>query len=219
MPRRSFRAGSAHPKAASLVHEVGHLGGKSSEPGARTDDDGVVGGKIVNLRDWRGLIYLVVKVARNTLRYELRNPLHVDLCAGVSSPVGDGRRHCFDMAVRRVVENQNLRHNFSTGCQKIDSEPHRVLVCRGNSMHGWTVAAERGKVFPLLADVYTDLAVGAWSCECGRGESASPSQPSDPLRTAPRSIVGGVPEESPRQSDLSGCSGLPRYQRAVARFQ
>ncbi len=42
---------SAHPKAPCLVQEIGHLRRQSSEPGARANDDCVVSGKVVDLRD------------------------------------------------------------------------------------------------------------------------------------------------------------------------
>jgi hypothetical protein len=34
------------------------------------------------------------------------------ICARLPGPFGDGRRHCFDMAVGRVIENENFRHDF-----------------------------------------------------------------------------------------------------------
>src|SRR5277367_3759579 len=90
---------SARPKAAGLVQEIGHLRRQSSEPSTGTDDDCVVSGEVVDLRDRRCLVDLEVRAARDLVGYELWNALDVDLRAGFSSSFGDRRRHGFDMAV------------------------------------------------------------------------------------------------------------------------
>src|ERR1700719_2423605 len=90
---------SAHPKAAGLVQEIGHLRRQSPESRAGYNDDGVVSCKVVDLRDWRGLIDLVVRLARDLVGYELGNAFDVDLRAGFPGSFSDGRRHGFDMTV------------------------------------------------------------------------------------------------------------------------
>jgi hypothetical protein len=72
---------------------------QSSESGASANDDCIVSGKIIDLRDWRGLIDLLVRVTRDLFRYELGNAFDIDLRAGFPAPFGDGRRHCFDMTI------------------------------------------------------------------------------------------------------------------------
>jgi hypothetical protein len=51
---------------------------QSSEPGASANDDCVVAGKVVDLRDWRGLINLEVRVARHLVGNEFGNPFDID---------------------------------------------------------------------------------------------------------------------------------------------
>src|SRR5271169_6508186 len=96
--------GFARPQPTSLVQEIGHLRRHLSEPGASTNNDRVVSGKVVDLRDWSGLINLVVHVACDLIGYQLGSALDVDLCTRLPGPLGDGRRHGFDMAVRRTFD-------------------------------------------------------------------------------------------------------------------
>ena len=103
---------TAHPQPAGLIEEIGHLRRQAAEPGTSADDDGVVVGEILDLRDRGGLIELVVGLAGDLLGDELGHPLDVHVGAGLARPLGGRVRHRLDMAVGRVVENQNLRHDL-----------------------------------------------------------------------------------------------------------
>jgi hypothetical protein len=83
-----------------------------AQTGCRTDDDCVVGSKLVDLRDRRGLIELVVRLTRDLLGHQLGHALDVNMRPSLPRPLRDSIRHSFDMAVGRVIENQNLRHNL-----------------------------------------------------------------------------------------------------------
>ena len=48
------------PETAGLIEEVRHLRGHAAEPGASADNDGVVIGELLDFRDRRRLIELVV---------------------------------------------------------------------------------------------------------------------------------------------------------------
>jgi hypothetical protein len=101
---------TAHPQPTRLIEEIGHLRRQAAEPGARAD----VVREILDLGDRGGLVQLVMRFARDILGNQLGHPLDVDLGAGLAYPLGNCVRHRFDMAVGRVVENQNLRHDLSS---------------------------------------------------------------------------------------------------------
>jgi len=84
----------------------------AGQTGCGTDEDRVVGGEILDLRDVGGLLELEVRLAGDLLGYELGHALDVDLRTSLPRPFGDRIRHCFDMAVGRIVENQNLGHDL-----------------------------------------------------------------------------------------------------------
>ena len=86
--------------------------GRSAEPCASADDDRVVGGEVVDLGDWRDLIDLEMRFARDILGHQLWHTPDVDVRTAQSRSFGDSVRHRFDMTVGRVVEHQNVRHNF-----------------------------------------------------------------------------------------------------------
>ncbi len=50
-------------------------------------------------------------LASDLLGDEFGHPLDVHMRTGITRPLGDRVRHRLDMAVRRVVKNQNLRHD------------------------------------------------------------------------------------------------------------
>ncbi len=113
---------------------------QTAEPGTSADDDGVVVGEILDFRDRGGLIELVVGLAGDLLGDELGHPLDVDLRTGLTRPLGDCVRHRLDMAVGRIVENQNLWHFLfltvnvrsakSTPLRGIDQNQLRIFDCR-----------------------------------------------------------------------------------------
>ncbi len=102
---------SARPKPTGLVEEVGQLGWHPAKPGAGSDDDRIVGSEVIDFRDRRGLIELVVRLPRDLVGHQFRHALDVNLRTGLPRTLGDRIRHRFNMAIGRVVEHQNLRHD------------------------------------------------------------------------------------------------------------
>ena len=101
------------PEAAGLVEEVRHLRRHAAEAGAGADDDGVVIGEFVDLRDRRGLVELVVRRFRDIRRHQFGHPLDVDRGAGFARAFGNGIRHRLDVAVGGIIENENFCHGWS----------------------------------------------------------------------------------------------------------
>ena len=101
---------AARPKPARLVEEVGHLRRQAAKPCTRADDDGIVVDEILDLGDRGGLIKFVVRFARDLLRDEFGHAPDIDLRAGLTRPFGDRVRLRLDVAVGRIIENQNLWH-------------------------------------------------------------------------------------------------------------
>ncbi len=103
--------GAGGPESAGLVEEVGHLRGHPPEPGAHADDDRVVVGEILDRGDGRALVQLVIGGAGDLFRHELGDALDVHLGAlDGAGAFGDRFGHGLDMAIGRIVENQNLGH-------------------------------------------------------------------------------------------------------------
>jgi hypothetical protein len=115
---------STHPKPTGLIEEIGHLRWQPTKPGAGTDDDRIVGGEILDLGDRCILMELVVRLAHDLLGHQLRHALDVDMRPALTRPFGDCIRHRFDVAVGRVVENQDLRHDVL-----LDGFVLGVLLC------------------------------------------------------------------------------------------
>ncbi len=101
---------AALPKPARLVEERGHLGGHPPEPCRRTDDDCIIVFQIGDRGDRRGLVELEIGRLGDLQRRGFRHTLDVDRRAGLSRTGGDGLGHLFDMAVGRIVKNQDLAH-------------------------------------------------------------------------------------------------------------
>src|SRR5690606_31511192 len=79
--------------------------------GRHTENDRIVVRQIVDGRDGRGLVELETRLLRDLLRNELRYALDVDLRAGLAGACGNGLGHLLDVAIARIVENQNLAHD------------------------------------------------------------------------------------------------------------
>src|SRR5690606_26481899 len=103
-----------HPEAAGLVEKIAHLAAHVAEPGAGTEDDGIVIGQFGRAGDRRGLVPLAAGLLEGLLRNRLGNPLDGDLGAGdLAGAGGDGFRHLLHMAVHRVIKYKNFCHLLS----------------------------------------------------------------------------------------------------------
>ncbi len=103
---------TARPKPSGLVEEIGHLRRQPPKPRARADDDRVIVSELLYLGNGRGLIELEVRFARDLLGHQLGHALDVNTRTSLPGPLSDSIRHRLDVAVGRVVENQNLRHDL-----------------------------------------------------------------------------------------------------------
>ena len=102
--------GTSGPEPACLVEEVGHLRGHAAKPCANPDDDGVIVGQVLDSGDGGRLIELVVGGLGDLFWHEVGDPLDVHLDARFQGTLGHGLGHGFDMAIGRIVKDQNLGH-------------------------------------------------------------------------------------------------------------
>ena len=82
-----------------MIEEISHLRRQAANPGAGTDDEGVVVDEIFDLGDRGGLVKFVIRFARDLFRDELWHALDINLRAGLTCPLGNCVRHRLDMAV------------------------------------------------------------------------------------------------------------------------
>jgi hypothetical protein len=102
--------GAARPQAARLVEEGRHLRRHASVAGRRADDDGVVVGQFVDGGDRRLLVELEVRRARDVFGHRFGHPLEFHRRPSGAGAVGHRLRHLLDVAIRGVIQNQNLSH-------------------------------------------------------------------------------------------------------------
>src|SRR5258705_4896194 len=62
---------SSRPQAAGLIEKAAHLAGDAAKAGGRSEDDGVVVGQLVDLRDWSSLIELETRCPGSLDRHQL----------------------------------------------------------------------------------------------------------------------------------------------------
>src|SRR5262249_22484395 len=98
------------PQAAGLVEEALHLARHVAEARGRPEDDGVVVGEVLDLRDRRLLVELETGLAREVFGYGFRNAQDGGLRSGVAHARGDFLRHALDVAVGRVIEYEDVCH-------------------------------------------------------------------------------------------------------------
>jgi Domain of unknown function (DUF3459) len=103
----------ARPEAATLIEKRGHLRSHATEARSGSDHDRVVVFEVADCGDGRGLVELEVGRFGDRFGRGLRHALDVDLRSGGPGAFGDRAGHRFDMAVRRVVEDENFRHGGS----------------------------------------------------------------------------------------------------------
>jgi len=84
-----------------------------AKAGASADDNGVIFGKLFDLRHRRWLIEFIMRCFSDGFRHQLRHPFDVDGGAGLARAFGDRVRHFFDVTVGGIIENENFRHG---GC-------------------------------------------------------------------------------------------------------
>ena len=98
------------PQAAGLVEEVFHLGGHVAETGRHADDDGVIFGQLVDSRNRGGLIELEMDAFGHIFGHQFRHALYHGFGTGFADAFGYRRCHGFDMAITRIIENENFCH-------------------------------------------------------------------------------------------------------------
>src|SRR5205814_3019025 len=98
------------PESAGLVEEIRHLRSHAAEPGDSAYDDGIIIGKLFDLRHRRCLVQFVMRCFGYSFRHQFRHPLDVDAGAGFARALGDSIRHFFDVTVGGIVKNENFCH-------------------------------------------------------------------------------------------------------------
>jgi hypothetical protein len=133
------------PQAAGLIEEVRHLRRHAAEARAGADDDGIVIGKVVDLRHRRCLIELVIRSLGDGFGHQLRHPLDVDRCAGLARAFGDGVRHLLDVTVSGIIENENFCHGWSPWDFRFDLRSSTTIRRHGRARPGHPRRSSRFK--------------------------------------------------------------------------
>ena len=107
--------GALGPQPAGLIEEIRHLRGHPAEPCAGADDDRVVIGKLLDLRDRSGLVELVVRGFGDLGRHQFGHALDIDGGAGFARALGNRVGHGFDVAIGGIIENENFGHGGLRG--------------------------------------------------------------------------------------------------------
>ena len=118
------------PKAAGLVREIAHLRGDRAEAGAGADDDRVIVRQFVDGGDRSRLVDLVIGSLGDVFRNQFRHALDGDLGTGRLRAFGDGIGHGFDMAVSRIIKDENLRHLLSSLKHRVEFRARRDFYQR-----------------------------------------------------------------------------------------
>ena len=87
------------PEVTGLIDEILHLCRHIAEPRRCPKDDGIVIDEIVDLRERRDLVELVMRGDSDLARHELRHALDVYLGASATRAVGLREGHPFDMPI------------------------------------------------------------------------------------------------------------------------
>ena len=98
------------PQGAGLVEEVFHLGGHIAETGRHADDDGIVFGQFIDGGNRGGLVELEMDALGHVFGHQFGHALDDRFGTGLAHAFGHGRGHGFDMAIARIIENQNFCH-------------------------------------------------------------------------------------------------------------
>src|SRR5204863_77861 len=102
------------PDAAGTVPERSHLARHAAEPGRRADDDAVITGEFAHILEHRmAVIGDEAGRLRHFERRRLRHAADVHLGAGAARAFGHGVSHLREVAIGRVIENEDLRHDAS----------------------------------------------------------------------------------------------------------
>src|ERR1700738_2980156 len=91
------------PCPAGLIEEVFHLRRHVTETCGRAKYDGVVVDEIIDVRDRRNLVELVMRGYRCLMRDELGNALDIDYRARHARAFGLRMGHPLDMTVARII--------------------------------------------------------------------------------------------------------------------
>ena len=108
------------PQTATLIEERGHLRNHPSKAGGSADDDGIVVGQLIYLRNGGFLVGLVMRSLCDVGRDRLGHPFDVDGRACRARTFRDCIRHRFDVTVRGVVQDEDFCHGVSP--LRVDSQ-------------------------------------------------------------------------------------------------
>src|SRR5471030_1579997 len=101
---------AAGPQPPRLVEEGCHLRGYAAVAGRCANDDGVVVRQFVDCSNWRLLVQFEVAALSDCLRHRLRHPLDLHTCAAGARAFRHCASHLLDVAIGRVIQNENFCH-------------------------------------------------------------------------------------------------------------
>jgi hypothetical protein len=100
------------PEAAGTIPEARHLARHPPEARRCADDDAVIIGQLVDVLEYRmAVIGDEARGLRDFGGRSLGDATDVDFGAGAARALGDGIGHRREVAVGRIIENQNLGHD------------------------------------------------------------------------------------------------------------
>src|SRR4029077_6254982 len=103
-----------HPQRSGLIKKIAHLRGENTEPSPRPKNDRVVISQFRYCRNRRLLIKLKAGLLCHLLRDQFRPPLDVGFGARVSYAFRNSVSHALHVAVRGIIEDENLRHFWTS---------------------------------------------------------------------------------------------------------
>src|SRR5215475_12034452 len=103
-----------HPQRSGLIKKIAHLRGENSEPSPRPKNDRVVVGQFSYCRNRRFLINLEPGLLCHLFRDQFRHPLDVSFGARVPYAFCYSLSHALHVAVRGIIEDENLSHVFTS---------------------------------------------------------------------------------------------------------
>jgi hypothetical protein len=110
-----------HQQRSNLIKK---LRGENSEPSPGPKNDRVVIGQFCYCRNRRFLIKLKLGLLRHPFRDQFRHSLDVSFDARVPYALRNSLSHALDVAVRGIIEDENLSHfwtSFVSGLTKISA--------------------------------------------------------------------------------------------------
>src|ERR1700722_1824644 len=118
-----------HPQRSSLIKKIAHLRGENSEASPGPKNDRVVTGQFSYRRNRRFLIKLKLGLLCHLFRDQFRHSLDVSFDARVPYAFRNGLSHALHVAVRGIIEDENLSHFWTSLLSAVCRCVVRTTMC------------------------------------------------------------------------------------------